>query len=82
MLQSVAMQLMNGARGVGLPPLGSVREKSVVPPGLESFLTLYPALPRWAKLVRPSGARRLRIPCTAVAQPFILTHALCVLADS
>jgi hypothetical protein len=29
---------------------------SAVPPGLESFLPLSPALKRWAKLGRPSGA--------------------------
>ena len=28
-------------------------ENSVVPPGLESFFPLFPALPRWAKLDRP-----------------------------
>src|SRR5882724_2145038 len=33
-----------------------VRENSAVPPGLESFLPLVPALKRWAKLERPSGA--------------------------
>jgi hypothetical protein len=33
------------------------RENSVVPPGLESLLPLSPALKRWAKLDRPSGAR-------------------------
>jgi hypothetical protein len=44
MLQSVAMQLMNGARGVGLPLLGSVREKSAVPPGLGLlFLATFPS---------------------------------------
>src|ERR1035438_6198768 len=36
--------------------LKCVRENSVVPPGLESFLPLFPALKRWAKLGRPSGA--------------------------
>src|SRR5664280_365542 len=36
--------------------LKSVRENSVVPPGLESILRFYPALKRWAKLGRPSGA--------------------------
>ncbi len=36
--------------------LKSVRESWVVPPGLESLLPLFPALKRWAKLVRPSGA--------------------------
>jgi hypothetical protein len=33
-----------------------VREDSVVPPGLESFSLLFPALKRWAKFGRPSGA--------------------------
>jgi hypothetical protein len=34
-------------------PLKYVRENWAVPPGLESFLPLFPALKRWAKLVRP-----------------------------
>ena len=33
-----------------------VRENSVVPLGLELFVRRFPALARWAKLVRPSGA--------------------------
>ncbi len=33
-----------------------MRENWVVPPGLDSFLIHFPALKRWAKLVRPSGA--------------------------
>ncbi|MGD0601357.1 MAG: penicillin acylase family protein [Terriglobales bacterium] len=33
-----------------------VRANSVVPPGLESFVPLFPALKRWAKFGRPSGA--------------------------
>ena len=36
--------------------LKRVRENWVVPPGLSSFFPLFPALKRWAKLVRPSGA--------------------------
>jgi len=32
------------------------RENSVVPPGLESWVRLFPALKRWATLGRPSGA--------------------------
>ena len=36
--------------------LKKVRENWVVPPGLESFVPLFPALKRWAKLGRPSGA--------------------------
>src|SRR6266542_5619873 len=35
------------------------RKNSAVPPGLESCCPLYPALPRWAKLVRPCGDRFL-----------------------
>jgi hypothetical protein len=38
------------------PALTSLCENSVVPPGLESFLPLYPALKRWAIGRRPSGA--------------------------
>ena len=37
--------------------LKSVDRGSVVPPGLESFVPTFPALKRWAKLDRPSGAR-------------------------
>src|SRR6266404_4882212 len=33
----------------------SVRESSVGPPGLESWLAVFPALKRWAKFDRPSG---------------------------
>ena len=36
-------------------PLKSVRQNWVVPPGLGLLLPLFPALKRWAKLVRPSG---------------------------
>jgi hypothetical protein len=36
--------------------LKSVRENSVVPPGLESYPPFFPALKRWAKLGCPSGA--------------------------
>ncbi|HYW39817.1 MAG TPA: penicillin acylase family protein [Terriglobales bacterium] len=36
--------------------LKSVSENWVVPPGLESFVALSPALKRWAKLGRPFGA--------------------------
>jgi hypothetical protein len=31
-------------------------QRSVVPPGLDSLLSLFPALKRWAKFGRPSGA--------------------------
>jgi len=36
--------------------LQSVHESWVVPPGLEAFFLLSPALKRWATLVRPYGA--------------------------
>src|ERR1035441_6232899 len=36
--------------------ISHVRENSVVPPGLEFFFPLFPALKRWAKFGRPSGA--------------------------
>src|SRR5206468_10130236 len=39
-----------------LPQAQCLGENSVVPPGLESFLPASPALKRWAKLERPSGA--------------------------
>ena len=38
------------------PGSGLVNENLVVPPGLESFVPVFPALKRWAKLGRPSGA--------------------------
>jgi TldD protein len=49
--------------GLGRAALQRVGENSVVPPGLESSLPLFPALKRWAKLVRPFGAGLL-ILCT------------------
>src|SRR5258708_35184832 len=36
--------------------LKCVRENWAVPPGLQSFVSAFPALKRWAKLGRPSGA--------------------------
>ncbi len=45
-------RLISGLR----PGSGFVKESWVVPPGLESFVPLFPALKRWAKLGRPSGA--------------------------
>jgi HlyD family secretion protein len=41
--------------------LQSVHENWVVPPGLNSFSPLFPALKRWANMVRPSGAGFLSI---------------------
>src|ERR1039458_3274859 len=38
--------------------VGFCESVSVVPPGPELFLPLFPALKRWAKLGRPSGACR------------------------
>ncbi len=50
-------RITSAAPAVSAPQgLKSVREDSVVPPGLESSLSLFPALKRWAKLGRPSGA--------------------------
>jgi hypothetical protein len=37
--------------------LKRMRENPVVPPGLESFLPLSPALKRWANVARPYGTR-------------------------
>src|ERR1019366_9291299 len=53
-----------------------VREDSVVPPGLESFSLLFPALKRWAKLVRPSGAAFSRSSFHRIAKTSVLTHTL------
>src|ERR1035441_4217615 len=41
---------------LGRAALHRLGENSVVPPGLDSSDPLFPALKRWAKLVRPSGA--------------------------
>ena len=48
---------------LGRAALQRVGENSVVPPGLESLGPLFPALKRWPKLVRPSGAA-FSIACT------------------
>jgi penicillin G amidase len=50
-----------GSRLISALPFGKglievVRANRVVPPGLEFSLSLFPALKRWAKLGRPSGA--------------------------
>ena len=54
--------------GVKNAALNGARENSVVPPGLESFLLLVPALKRWAKVGRPSGAGFADISFQYVAQ--------------
>src|ERR1019366_7857718 len=56
--------------------LKCARENSVVPPGLESFLQLFPALKRWAKLVRPSGAVFSSSSSHQIAKTPVLTHTL------
>src|SRR5450759_5427495 len=56
--------------------LKSVREDSVVPPGLESFLPLFPTLKRWAKLGRPSGAAFSCACFHQTVQKRVLTHTL------
>jgi hypothetical protein len=53
-----------------------VRENSVVPPGLESLLPLSPALKRWAKLDRPSGARFSVFVPPDPSERRVLTHTL------
>src|SRR5450759_550605 len=58
------------------PVLKSVRENSVVPPGPESFLPLFPALKRWAKLDRPSGAAFSCAWFHRTVQKRALTHTL------
>jgi len=54
--------------------LQSVRESWVVPPGLEAFSPFSPALKRWAKLVRPSGAGSFSNSFHRVAQKRALAH--------
>src|ERR1019366_3588171 len=58
------------------PALKSVRENSVVPPGLESFFPLFPALKRWAKFGRPSGAAFSCAWFHQTGRKRVLTHAL------
>jgi hypothetical protein len=62
---------MSGPQG-----LKSVRENWVVPPGLRSFFPLFPALKRWAKLVRPSGAVLSSSSFHRIAKTSVLTHTL------
>src|ERR1039457_4595337 len=59
-----------------LPAVKIVRENSAVPPGLESFLPLFPALKRCAKLGRPSGAGFPANPFHLVARKRVLGHTL------
>ena len=66
------------AQGVGdkwemiKPRRGGREPMTQTPPGLELFLPLYPALKRWAKLGRPSGAgwldSRLTLPDSLPAE--------------
>jgi hypothetical protein len=53
-----------------------VRENWVVPPGLGSFFPLFPALKRWAKFVRPSGAGFSNSSFHRIAKTPVLTHTL------
>jgi len=53
-----------------------VRENWVVPPGLRSFFPLFPALKRWAKLVRPSGTAFSSSSFHRIAKTSVLTHTL------
>src|ERR1035437_6386788 len=57
-------------------PLKCVRENWVVPPGLRSLFPLFPALKRWAKLVRPSGAAFSSSSFHRIAKTSVLTHTL------
>jgi hypothetical protein len=45
---------------VAIAPLESMNENSVVPPGLGSFVALFPALKRWANIDRPFGTSMAR----------------------
>jgi len=56
--------------------LKCVREDSVVPPGLESSLSLFPALKRRAIVSRPSGARINAILSHRFGQNLVLAHTL------
>ncbi len=58
------------------PQAQCVGENSVVPPGLESFLPLSPALKRWAKLERPSGAGFSESSVASLARERVLSPVL------
>ena len=61
----------------GRAKLGSVWVRTpVVPPGLDSLVPLSPALKRWAKLVRPSGAAFSSSSFHRIAKTSVLTHTL------
>ena len=53
-----------------------MRDNSVVPPGFESLLPLSPALKRWAKLDRPSGARFLLASASAALVTLVAINAV------
>src|ERR1035441_10610584 len=61
---------------LAIAALKSVRENSVVPPGLESILPFYPALKRWAKLGRPFGAAFSCAWFHQTVRKRVLTHTL------
>jgi len=69
---------MNIQEGKGKVPQGlkSVRENWVVPPGPESLGPLFPALKRWAKFGRPSGAGFSGISFHRISRKRVLTHTL------
>jgi len=50
--------------------------REIVPPGLASFLPLFPALKRWAKLGRPYGNGSLELVFHRIARKRVLTHTL------
>src|ERR1039458_5600555 len=52
------------------------RAMTQTPPGLESFLPLFPALKRWAKLGRPSGAAFSCAWFHQAVRKRVLTHTL------
>jgi hypothetical protein len=58
------------------PQAQCVGENSVVPPGLESFLPASPALKRWAKLERPSGAGLSESSVASLARERVLSPVL------
>ena len=58
------------------PQAQCVGENSVVPPGLESLLPASPALKRWAKLERPSGAGLSESSVAWVNRQQVLAHTL------
>ena len=65
-----------GGRFGQLLGLKYARENRCRPSGTGSVLPLYPALKRWAKFVRPSGAKVLGLAFRWIVRNLVLTYTL------